>query len=50
MAGSTDEMFKEKLESYLARACEAEAKGEQAEAEKLFRVALFYEAKSFLVW
>ena len=42
----TDLNLKEKLEGFLTQACEAEAKGEQAEAKRLFRAALFYEAKS----
>ena len=36
----------EKLESFLVRACEAEERGDQAKAERIFRAALFYEAKS----
>jgi hypothetical protein len=34
-----------RLESLLARAIEAEARGDLAEAEKVFRLALFDEAK-----
>lgn len=37
--------LKEKLEEFLTRACEAEAKGEQAKAERLFRLAVFCEGK-----
>ena len=35
----------EKLETFLGRACEAEAKGNHPEAERLFRLALFCEGK-----
>jgi hypothetical protein len=35
----------EKLGKFLDRACEAEAKGEYSEAERLFRLALFCEGK-----
>jgi hypothetical protein len=35
--------LKEKLESFLARACEAEAAGGYREAERLFRMALHCE-------
>jgi hypothetical protein len=34
-----------KLEGFLNRAAEAEAKGDLAEAERVFRLALFCEAK-----
>jgi len=37
--------LKEKLGSYLDRACEAEARGDYAEAEHLFKLALFCEGR-----
>ncbi len=37
--------LKDKLETFLAMACEAEAVGNQMEAERLFRLAIFCEAK-----
>ena len=38
--------LKEKLESYLDRACEAEERGDRVEAERLFGIALYCEGLS----
>lgn len=38
--------LKEQLESYLDRACQAEAEGNYAEAERLFRLSLYCEGLS----
>jgi len=35
--------LKHKIESYLDRACQAEAQGNRAEAERFFRFALYCE-------
>jgi hypothetical protein len=35
--------LKEKLDSYLDRACEAEVRGDYSDAERLFRMALYCE-------
>ena len=37
--------LKDKLESFLNRACEAEAQGDYVQAERLFRLALYCDGR-----
>ena len=39
------ELLTEKLDVFLTRACEAEVNGDYAEAERLFRLALYCEGR-----
>ena len=45
MDGADQEVLAVRLEGFLAKAIKAEARGDLAEAERAFRLALFCEAK-----